>query len=432
MRNNLPSFRAVLMGTVLLAAGGLWLGRNGVPPRVAAWLPKPLAGRLSLMSRKSEPAGGAEGPYYWGQQAADVDTAAPQPGGPLLDEAARRLVALPHCECKIRQRVEVMGQQLAGAGNYAQLATAEVDRTRVRWELKFQVGDRLASVQQVNDGRFFWSRYDLPGRQSLGRVDLRTLRDVQQRESSIPPEAALRSWLALGGLSRLLQGLSDHFELGWAQPRVVETTPVWVLVGTWKPASLARLAPTAKTLIDQSRPVPIDRLPAHLPDLVVVVLSRDPRLPLFPYRVEYRRSRDGMIRGTEPLGVAAGDPSRGGGSADAAAAGDRALDDRVAGARAADERAADDHAAGDRVAGSRAGERTRASGAAGPGFSDDPLQSQRLENTAELAVLDLFEVNIDTPPDPQGFVFQPPADQQALDETDRFLAPWLAAIPPAS
>ena len=139
------------------------------------------------MSRKSEPAGGAEGPYYWGQQAADVDTAAPQPGGPLLDEAARRLVALPHCECKIRQRVEVMGQQLAGAGNYAQLATAEVDRTRVRWELKFQVGDRLASVQQVNDGRFFWSRYDLPGRQSLGRVDLRTLRDVQQRESSIPP-----------------------------------------------------------------------------------------------------------------------------------------------------------------------------------------------------------------------------------------------------
>jgi hypothetical protein len=47
-------------------------------------------------------------------------------------------------------------------------------------------------------------------------------------------------------------------------------------------------------------------------------------------------------------------------------------------------------------------------------------------------VLDLFEVNIETPPDPQGFMFQPPADQQALDETDRFLAPWLATLPPAS
>jgi hypothetical protein len=404
------------MGTALLAAGGFWLVRDGVPPRIAAWLPRALASRLTLMSRKAEPTGSAETPYYWGQQAADLDAATPQPGGPLLDEAARRLVALPHCECKIRQRVEVMGQQLAGAGSYAQLATAEVDRTRVRWELKFQVGDRLAAVQQVNDGRFFWSRYDLPGRQSLGRVDLRTLRDVQQREPTIPPEAALRSWLALGGLSRLLQGLSDHFELGWAQPRVVETTPVWVLVGTWKPAALTRLVPSAQTLIEQQRPVPVERLPAHLPDLVVVVLSRDPRLPLFPYRVEYRRSRDGMIRGTEPLAVAAGDKP-----ASDKPASDPDLD-----------RSSDRASAGPVAAGGGAGERPGAGKAARPGFSDDPLQSQRLENTAELAVLDLFEVNIETPPDPQGFMFQPPADQQALDETDRFLAPWLATLPPAS
>ncbi|MFM7072164.1 MAG: hypothetical protein ACKO38_10280 [Planctomycetota bacterium] len=395
------------MGTVLVAGFGFWLFRQGVPPKVAAWLPKTVAGRFSLMSRKSEPVGGKDSPYFWGQQAAAVDAATPLPGGPLLDEAARRLVALPHCECKIRQRVELMGQQLAGAGNYAQLSTTEVDRTRVRWELKFQVGDRLASVQQVNDGRFFWSRFDLPGRQSLGRVDLRTLREVQQRESSIPPEAALRSWLALGGLSRLLQGLSDHFELGWAQPRVVETTPVWVLVGTWKPAALARLVPASQPLIEQHRPVPIDRLPSHLPDLVVVVLSRDPRLPLFPYRVEYRRSRDGMIRGTEPL---------------VAATSDNDLSDNRK----------SDNDSRDNGKPTRAGERSGGAGKAVPGFSDDPLQSQRLENTAELAVLDLFEVNIETPPDPQGFVFQPPADQQALDETDRFLAPWLAALPPAS
>ena len=409
------------MGTALLAAGGFWLVRDGLPPRIAAWLPRPLASRLTLMSRKAEPTGTAETPYYWGQQAADLDAATPQPGGPLLDEAARRLVALPHCECKIRQRVEVMGQQLAGAGSYAQLATAEVDRTRVRWELKFQVGDRLAAVQQVNDGRFFWSRYDLPGRQSLGRVDLRTLREVQQREPTIPPEAALRSWLALGGLSRLLQGLSDHFELGWAQPRVVETTPVWVLVGTWKPAALTRLVPSAQTLIEQQRPVPVERLPAHLPDLVVVVLSRDPRLPLFPYRVEYRRSRDGMIRGTEPLTVAAGDKP----------ASDKPAGDKPASDPDLD-RSSDRDPAGQVAAGGGAGERPGAGKAARPGFSDDPLQSQRLENTAELAVLDLFEVNIETPPDPQGFMFQPPADQQALDETDRFLAPWLVTLPPAS
>ncbi len=425
MRYSLPRFRVVLVGSVLLAATGYWMIRDGVPPRVAAWLPKPLAGRLSLMSRKSGPGPAAEAPYYWGQRAADVDPATPRPGGPLLDEAARRLVALPYCECKIRQRVEVLGQELAGVGNYAQLATADVDRTRVRWELKFQVGDRLASVQQVNDGRFFWSRYDLPGRQSLGRVDLRTLRDVQQRETSIPPEAALRSWLALGGLSRLMQGLSDHFELGWAQPRVVETTPVWVLVGTWKPAALARLVPAAQSLIEQQRPVPIERLPAHLPDLVVVVLSRDPRLPLFPYRVEYRRSRDGLVRGTEPPETAAnaaagGDANVNGGSGGSSGGGGTGMGG--AGNRGPD---GEDGRGG-------SGSQRAADGARGPGFSDDPLQSQRLENTAELAVLDLFEVNIETPPDPQGFVFQPPADQQALDETDRFLAPWLATLPPAS
>lgn len=299
-------------------------------------------------------------------QADELDPTLTLPGEELLAESARRLLALPNLECKIRQRVELFGQELTGAGSYSQWSPTPSERPRVRWELKFQVGQEVASLQQINDGRFFWSRRDLPGEQSLSRIDLRTVRDVLQREERLPPELVLRNWMALGGLSRLVHGLNEHFQFGTAQPRLVDETPVWVLAGTWKREILSILVPTLKPTLDQGQTIPIDRLPAHLPDVVVLIMSRDARLPAFPYRIEYRRSRRGNVRGTEQVSNSQADGESSSGPLDAVA------------------------------------------------FAG-------LAETAEVAVLDFYEVNLEAELEPQRFAFQPPASQQVVDDTERFL-----------
>lgn len=351
MRNSLPSLRVLLVVAIIIAAAGFSAWH---------WTRSKAASHFKLTSYR---AGDGEPPKLG--QVDELDSTQTMPGEELLAESARRLLALPNLECKIRQRVELFSQQLSGVGSYSQWSPTPSERPRVRWELKFQVGQDVASIQQINDGRFFWSRRDLPGEQTLSRIDLRTVRDVLQRESRLPPELVMRNWMALGGLSRLVHGLNEHFRFGFAQPRLVEETPVWVLVGTWKPEILALLVPSVKGPLDQNQPVPIERLPAHLPDVVVLVMSRDTRLPAFPYRIEYRRSRRGATRGT-----------------------------------ATEQRASN----GDEAIG-----------------EFDPISLDGLADTAEIAVLDFYEVNLEAELEPQRFAFQPPASQQVLDDTERFL-----------
>lgn len=351
MRNSLPSLRVLLVVAILVGAAGFGAWH---------WNKQRIASRFQLKSYKST---GDSAPQLG--QADEVDSSQTLPGAELLAESARRLLALPNLECKIRQRVELFDQQISGVGSYSQWSPTPSERPRVRWELKFQVGQDVASIQQINDGRFFWSRRDLPGEQSLSRIDLRTVRDVLQREARLPPDLVMRNWMALGGLSRLVHGLNEHFQFGLAQPRLVDDTPVWVLVGTWKPEILALLVPSVKGPIEQRQPVPIERLPAHLPDVVVIVMSRDSRLPAFPYRIEYRRSRRGETRGTAP---------------------------------------------------ERNGMSDANSAAELGGITMDGLA-----DAAEIAVLDFYEVNLEAELEPQRFAFQPPASQQVLDDTERFL-----------
>ncbi|MFO0867556.1 MAG: hypothetical protein U0935_01290 [Pirellulales bacterium] len=351
----MPRFRASIAVAILLAGAGFVAFR---------WLGNQNATYWQLLSYRSA----GEGQIDLGQLD-DIADAQPVPGDSLLADSADRLVQIPAMECRIRQRVNLFGQQLTGVGHYSQWSPQDSQRLRLRWELKFQVGERVSSLQQINDGRFFWTRRDLPGEQSLSRIDLRIVRDVLERETQLPPEVAMRSWLVLGGLSRLVHGLRENFDFGLAQPRIVETTPVWVLVGSWKPARLAALVPNLQPQLDAARPIPLDQLPAHLPDVAVVVLSRDPRLPSFPYRVEYRRSLRGNVRGTSP----------------------ETADTRWNGDSETDVNAQDG-----------------------------------LNGTSEVAVIDLFEVNLNADLEPQNFAYQPPGSQPVVDETESFLLQVIA------
>ena len=225
----------------------------------------------------------------------------PAGGESLVGEAARQLLLQPSLEAKIRQRVNLFGQRLVGAGVYRQLMDGQ--ELRLKLELKLQTAGQITSVQQISDGRFLYIRRDWPGRETLSRIDLQRVRKALSESPDRPPNGALPG-LELGGLPKLLQSLENDFQFSDPRPETIGPLPVWVLEGRWKTEKLVRLLPDQRADILAGKPPRLAELPAHLPNSVVVVLGRDQSIPLFPYRIAYRRQ--------SPANGAAGDEVGGG------------------------------------------------------------------------------------------------------------------------
>jgi len=204
-------------------------------------------------------------------------------------EAALNLVDRSRSvSARIHHEVYLFDKRLIGSGNYWQQRDGSDLLSRL--ELKIQLGDRTSSLLQVCDGRFLWTKRNLVGEPELSRVDIdRVLRRLEEAEpdSLATPQG---EWPGLGGLPRLIRALRDAFEFStpaepgqWGQAR----RPVWRLQGHWTAKRLAQLLPEQKEAIEAGKPADLSRLPAHLPDQVVVILGQD---DYFPYRIEYRRT----------------------------------------------------------------------------------------------------------------------------------------------
>lgn len=208
-------------------------------------------------------------------------------GQNLVAQAAQRLLLLPGIEARTRQRVNLFGQQLVGAGTYSQLTRGP--RMMLRLDLKLQVGARSVSWQQISDGDTFWVSRTEDQRTTLLRVNVRRLRDVASRmgPADLPPPATL--WMALGGLPKLLAALDSHFTFDPPQASMVNDLPVWRVEGHWKPATLAQLLSNGAAPTGLNPPTGLDSLPPHLPHGVTLILGRDQVIPLFPYGISYFR-----------------------------------------------------------------------------------------------------------------------------------------------
>lgn len=250
-------------------------------------------------------------------QAAQAD---PEQSSPLLAESLHSLRQVPNLEAKLRVRIELMGHSLTGVGSYLQ--SAGDDAIRSRLELKMQVADRVASLLQVNDGRFSWLRDDLDREPRLVRIDLRRLREeatdgkrrLVDRESgasdsdlefvaAVPvrnsktgesPSSASsfrRPWALLGGLPRLICDLDDNFEFDAPRETRRGDIPVWVVEGRWRTDSLARVLPGQRQRILEGKPLSTSQLPAFVPHAVRLTLGRSDELPGFPYLIEFLRGQ---------------------------------------------------------------------------------------------------------------------------------------------
>ncbi len=215
----------------------------------------------------------------------------------MVSQAAHEVAKIPTLDAKLRLTTHLLGQELVGSGSYYQLAREQ--ETLLKMELKLQVANQVSSLLQVSDGRFLWVRRDLPERKSLSRIDQRRVSEVlagQKRSAFVRIGTPA---LALGGLSKLLEGLDTHFQFEAPVADKFGEVPVWVLQGNWKLDRLAELWPDAAANLQAGTSVDMTKLPPHLPQHVRIVLSRDGALPLFPYRVEY--TRQGRGGESEPL-----------------------------------------------------------------------------------------------------------------------------------
>ncbi len=211
----------------------------------------------------------------------------------LLAQAIAMLERCPAFAAKTRQSVYLYGKHLVGSGDYLEYRQDGIHRFRI--ELKMQIGEELRSLQLVCDGRYLWRSESYQGRGSAERVDLaRIARAVEGQTQPLSPDQLL--WRTrLGGLSKLLRNLRDHFCFTAVVPTALaDQTPVFRLEGSWRPDRLASLIHSEGVRVQIGKRT--GDLPEHIPDRVALFLGRD---DLFPFRIEYRRRCASLLPGEE-------------------------------------------------------------------------------------------------------------------------------------
>lgn len=211
----------------------------------------------------------------------------------LLEQAIRAVESHASISARIRQTVDLFGQQLVGTGTYLEQRTGGV--LRFRLETKVQHGDQLL----LCDGEYLWKLQRLHDQATLVRIDiarvLQTLEETGQTERLVK----IGAWSGVGGLGKLLRGLYSNFEFQTVEPgqlagmviengRTANQLNVWKLSGQWNRQRLAAMLPQQSQQILAGQPVDLSRLAEPLPHCVEVHLGRD---DLFPYRIDYFRNR---------------------------------------------------------------------------------------------------------------------------------------------
>jgi len=205
-------------------------------------------------------------------------------------------------ECDTKHRFDLFDHQILGAGHYYQQGHGL--RRLTRSEQRSQIGNQTTTRFEVADGNSLWTYREIPGEIKLTHVDLQRVFQAWDQARHAAPTVAARE-PEISGLPKLLQGISDDFRFERVVGGQLGDRPVWIVEGSWKPEKLIAAAPDQKANIEAGRPLDLKRLPAQLPERIVLEVGQ---ADLFPYRLEYlRRSSNSASGGAgEGRGEAAG------------------------------------------------------------------------------------------------------------------------------
>ena len=205
-------------------------------------------------------------------------------GGPTIRDIVTAMARHSSVDAKVRQKVRLFGEPLAGFGSYLQ--QGQGTDMLVRFELRMQVAGQVGSLLEVGDGRYLWRDQQMPSGRKVSRIDLRRVftRLEQEQDAARHGELAMSmgQHLAMGGLPKLLASLADNFEFSTAVESHIGELPVFAFRGVWKRDKLREIVQghnKASKLVNVQSP------PDHLPHNVLLLVGQD---DLFPYVIEYR------------------------------------------------------------------------------------------------------------------------------------------------
>lgn len=216
----------------------------------------------------------------------------------LLATAIQQLGLIQSLEARVRQRVRMFDQDLIGSGIYLQHGSGS--RTLARLELNVQLGDDTSQVLYIRGQQYLLKHQVVFGQNRTVRIDLndrvaRAAREAGQGRALTAPQ----DWLCVGGISEMLACLQNNFDMLPPQELQLDSMPAWSVQGSWKKDVIQSLLPHHAHLFETNTPQALAQLPEQIPHEVRLTLSRDPKLPLFPHRIEYlryQRDRQNEVR----------------------------------------------------------------------------------------------------------------------------------------
>ncbi len=217
----------------------------------------------------------------------------------LVQHAAKILPQYQTIDSKLRTRFDLLDHAMNGEGIYQQQGLG--GELLIRLELKVAISDQLVnSLLQVADGKTLWTYQDQGDRPaSLSQVDLPRVRAALERKDPWVQSNGAAA-LGLGGLPRLMKGLSSSFHYPEVSPGEVQGLKVWIVRGGWSPLRLVQMFPEQKEAIEKGESANLRNLPKQVPWAVELILGRD---DYFPYRISYLRPPSGQEKkyGPRPL-----------------------------------------------------------------------------------------------------------------------------------
>ncbi len=182
-------------------------------------------------------------------------------------------------QAKLVQDINLHDQRLMGSGAYLQ---GPPGYHWVSLDLTIKLKPHDAVVQQRSDGNFLWICRTADGWSRTSRVDVRRVLAASKatRGGTMMPS------LGIGGLPKLFDALGKSFRFVEARQEKLDGQAAIVLRGEWRLERLIRWLPEQKEAIEAGREVELAKLPASIPDHVLVYLGAN---DLFPRRIDYRR-----------------------------------------------------------------------------------------------------------------------------------------------
>jgi len=206
----------------------------------------------------------------------------------VLGWAIRQTATAGSITAQLRQRLDLFGQSLVGSGHHVELARD--DPRKVRIELRFRVGARPGSMQQVSDGEWLWIYRQLGEEETLEKVELGKLSAYADDADAGAGQGGGATIdllpLMTGGMAGYLNSLADSYQFNSATTTNVHGHSAWRLEGTWRPERLEKRWPEVAEQLAEGKTVDWDELPQHMPHRVVVFLDHNSGLLR---RVQFQR-----------------------------------------------------------------------------------------------------------------------------------------------